>query len=53
MRADSVTQKPEMLYIERHFSVYVVFLVGLITTLFFVDMPWLSVLVEYHVLSTK
>ena len=30
---------------------FVGFLCALMIVLFFVDMPWMSVLVEYHVLS--
>ena len=51
MRADSVTQRPERLYKERHFIAYVLFLALLVTALFFVDLPWLNVFVEYHVLD--
>ncbi len=51
MRADSVTQKPEHLYKERAFAVYVVALALLVTVLFMADMPWLNGLVDYHVLT--
>ncbi len=53
MRADSVTQKPEKLYKERTFVLYVAFLGSLMTLLFFVELPWLDVLVEYHVLRAR
>lgn len=46
MQKNSVTQKPERLYKEVHFILYVVFLTGLILLLFVVDMPWLNFLVE-------
>ena len=46
MRKDSVTQRPEKLHNERGFMLYVAFL-GLFTmALFFVDLPWMSFLVE-------
>lgn len=50
MRADSVTQRPEKLYTEGKFLVYVAFLAVLVTVLFFTDIPWMNVLVEHHVL---
>ncbi len=46
MRADSVTQKPEQLYKETYFILYVAFLTVFILLLFLVDMPWLNFLVE-------
>ncbi|MGF1455808.1 MAG: UbiA family prenyltransferase [Alphaproteobacteria bacterium] len=46
MRRDSVAQRPEKLYHERRFMIYVVAL-GLFTAvLFFVDIPFLNFLVE-------
>ncbi len=50
MRADSVTQKPEHLYKERTFALYVTALGLFVTVLFMADMPWLNSLVDYHVL---
>jgi 4-hydroxybenzoate polyprenyltransferase len=51
MRAHSPVQNPEKLFRERHFLLYVAALVGLIALLFFVQLPWLNVLVENHVLQ--
>jgi len=51
MKADSVTQKPERLYREPAFIAYVVFLVLVVTVLFFARIPWLSILVTDHVLT--
>jgi decaprenyl-phosphate phosphoribosyltransferase len=51
MRAQSPAQNPERLYKEKPFVLYVAALGGLIVLLFFVDLPWLHVLVETHVLS--
>jgi len=51
MQSDSVAQKPERLYGERRFVVYVIFLGILVTFLFFVDLPWLNILVEDHILQ--
>lgn len=53
MRAQSVAQSPERLYRERPFVLYVLALAALITVLFFVDMPWLNVLLEDHVLQSR
>lgn len=53
MRADSVTQKPEHLYKERTFALYVTVLGLLVTVLFMTDMPWLNSLVDYHVLYSR
>ena len=53
MRVDSVTQRPEKLYTEKSFMIYVVLLGGLIAGLFFIDLPWMSVLVEHHVLTSN
>ena len=52
MRVDSIAQRPEALYKEWKFAIYVCFVGFLISFLFFYDMPWLNVLVEHHVLST-
>jgi decaprenyl-phosphate phosphoribosyltransferase len=48
LRAESPAQQPERLYRETSFVAYVAFLAVLITGLFFVDLPWLHVLVETH-----
>lgn len=53
MRADSVTQKPEQLYKETYFILYVVFLTVLILLLFLIDMPWLNFLVEQRHFSPQ
>ena len=53
MRSDSVTQRPEKLYTQKTFMLYVGFLGALIAFLFFVDLPWMTVLVEHHVLETE
>ncbi len=50
MRKDSVTQKPEHLYKERPFALYVGVVSMLIFVLFLIDLPWLNSLVDYHVL---
>ena len=42
----SPTQNPEKLYKERKFILYIAFLALAITAIFFVDLPWLNVLVE-------
>lgn len=49
-RPHSAAQNPELLYQETPFVIYVGLLVGLIALLFFVDLPWLHVLVEYRAL---
>jgi hypothetical protein len=48
MRTKSAAQNPERLYREKSFIAYVGALAVLITLLFFVDLPWLHVLVEHH-----
>lgn len=53
MRADSVTQKPEQLYKETYFILYVVFLTVLILLLFLIDMPWLNFLIEQRHFSPQ
>jgi 4-hydroxybenzoate polyprenyltransferase len=50
MRTQSAAQHPERLYKETSFILYVVALGALITLLLFVDLPWLSFLVENHTL---
>lgn len=45
-KADSAVQKPEKLYQEKGLMLYVVVLVVIFTVLMFVDMPWLSALVN-------
>jgi 4-hydroxybenzoate polyprenyltransferase len=50
MRTHSPAQNPEKLYREKPFMLYVGALVLLISLLFFVDVPWLSFLVETHVI---
>lgn len=52
LRAHSPAQAPEKLYQERFFMLYLAALVALIVVLFFVDLPWLNVLVEHHAMST-
>jgi len=42
----SPTQNPEKLYLERKFMLYIVFLVVATAILFFVEIPWMHVLVE-------
>lgn len=51
MRTQSAAQHPEKLYQERSFMLYVGALCVLITALFFIDLPWLSFLVENHTLG--
>jgi decaprenyl-phosphate phosphoribosyltransferase len=53
MRAKSPAQSPEKLYREKSFALYVAGLGCLIVVLFFVDLPWLHVLVENHVLGGR
>lgn len=48
VRAQSPAQAPEKLYREASFVGYIGALVVLIALLFFVDMPWLEILVEYR-----
>ena len=42
----SPTQNPEKLYKEKWFMLYVIFLGGVVTLLFFLDIPWLHVLMK-------
>ena len=53
MKSTSAAQTPEKLYQERRFIAYVAFVGLLITALFFVDLPWLNVLVEHHVVQPE
>ncbi|MEM7281013.1 MAG: UbiA family prenyltransferase [Pseudomonadota bacterium] len=46
MRPDSTAQRPEHLYKNRGFTAYVTFLVCLVALLFWVDLPFLYVLME-------
>ncbi len=50
MRPLSVAQSPEELYKEKYFVGYVAFLSAFIVGLLFVDVPWLSFLVDFHAL---
>lgn len=51
MKSTSAAQTPEKLYTEKGFVAYVGFVALLIAALFFVDLPWLNVLVEHHVMQ--
>jgi hypothetical protein len=51
MHEDSVTQRPEKLYQERRFMLYLVFLGILVTMVFFIDLPWLDILLNPVVLD--
>ena len=42
----SPTQNPEKLYTEKKFMLFIVFLTVTVATIFFVDIPWMHVLVE-------
>jgi decaprenyl-phosphate phosphoribosyltransferase len=53
MQAESVAQSPEKLHHERAFMVYLGVVVLIIAGLFMVNMPWLNVLVDYHVLTAR
>ena len=53
MRDDAVTQRPEKLYQEKTFMIYLVFLGVMIATVFFVDLPWLDFLVNDQVLEGR
>ncbi len=48
MRAQSPAQNPERLYREKPFVLYIAALACLIVVLFFIDLPWLNVLIENH-----
>jgi len=45
-KTHSPTQNPEKLYTEKKFILYVIFLCIIVALLFFIDIPWLQVLVE-------
>jgi 4-hydroxybenzoate polyprenyltransferase len=51
LKSDSVTQRPERLFSEKRFIAYVAILTIQVTFLYFIDIPWLRILVEYHVLK--
>jgi decaprenyl-phosphate phosphoribosyltransferase len=53
MKHDSAAQKPEKLYKERSFMLYVVAIGALFTTLLVVKIPWLDFLVNAHVLPVR
>lgn len=53
MQRPSAAQSPEKLYKEKGFVAYVVFLGLLVTALFFIDIPWLNLLVEHHVFDVR
>jgi hypothetical protein len=46
LRKSSVVQTPEKLYTEGRFVAFVVFLALFVTALFFIDVPFLNVLVD-------
>lgn len=52
LRVGSVSQTPEKLYKEPAFISFVLFLGLLVTALFFINMPWLDVLVSYHAINS-
>lgn len=45
LRSDSPTQSPENLFGEKRFIAFVIFLSAVVALLFFVDLPWLNILV--------
>jgi 4-hydroxybenzoate polyprenyltransferase len=51
LKTDSVTQRPEYLFSEKRFIAYVAILIAQVTFLYFTDIPWLRILVEYHVIE--
>ena len=53
MKHDSAAQKPEKLYQERAFMVYVLAVGVLFTSLLIVKIPWLAFLVDTHVLPVR
>jgi decaprenyl-phosphate phosphoribosyltransferase len=53
MKHDSAAQKPEKLYKERAFMVYVCGVGALFTILLIVKIPWLAFLVDTHVLPAR
>ncbi len=46
MKPHSASQTPEKLYREPKFVAYVVFLGGVVTALFFIDIPWMKSMVD-------
>jgi len=46
MQSDSVSQKPEKLYKEKRFVLFVLGLGVIVMALFFVEIPWLDILLE-------
>ena len=46
MKPQSAAQRPEQLYREVNFLLYLAGLCLVVTLLFFVDLPWLQVLTE-------
>jgi 4-hydroxybenzoate polyprenyltransferase len=46
MQRESAAQAPERLFRERGFMVYVMFLAVVVVVLFYVDLPWLRILLE-------
>ena len=46
MKPHSASQTPEKLYREPKFVAYVVFLGGIVTALFFIDIPWMKSMVD-------
>jgi ammonia channel protein AmtB len=53
MKHDSAAQKPEKLYKERPFMLYVMAIGALFTTLLVVKIPWLNFLVDARVLPVR
>jgi 4-hydroxybenzoate polyprenyltransferase len=51
LKTDSVTQRPEKLFSEKKYIAFVLLLSAQVTILYFVDIPWLDILVDYHVLE--
>lgn len=51
LKSDSITQRPEKLYTEKRFVAYITFLTVQVAVLCFIDLPWLQVLVDYHVIG--
>ncbi len=53
MRSDSVAQRPEKLYMERGFLLYVAGLGLFVLALLFIDLPWMNILVEPYVFESR
>ncbi len=53
MKPDSSAQKPEKLYREKLFILYLICLLILMTALLFVDLPWLHFLTENTFINSK